>query len=336
MSDSRPAIWFPTIRTGSGSDVFTETLANSLSERGYRTGITWLPHRAEYLPWLSQRPSPPAWANVTHINSWLPTRFIPRSLPVVATTHLCVHDPVLKPYKSLAQSAYHRIWVKRLESSSLHHAHITTAVSRYTAEMTKATFGAQPVVVHNGISIAPYERPAARRHGRFRLLYVGNWSNRKGSDLLAGIMTELGSEFELLICGRTPSSLPPLPGNCTRAGHLDASALSHNYQQADALLLPTRLEGFGLVAAEAMGHGLPVIATDGSSLPEVVSNGNTGILCPTDDIAAFAAAARLLAANPARATAMGQAGRERARRLFSLTTMVDAYLNVYRECLLTN
>lgn len=67
-----PKIWFPAIRAGSGADVYTLRLSEALNKRGIRTEISWLPLRAEYAPWSVPAPEPPAWANVAHINSWLP------------------------------------------------------------------------------------------------------------------------------------------------------------------------------------------------------------------------------------------------------------------------
>ncbi|CAL1240217.1 hypothetical protein [Candidatus Methylocalor cossyra] len=72
MNPDLPKIWFPAIRAGSGADVYTLRLSEALNKRGIRTEISWLPLRAEYAPWSVPAPEPPAWANVAHINSWLP------------------------------------------------------------------------------------------------------------------------------------------------------------------------------------------------------------------------------------------------------------------------
>lgn len=103
--DSKLAIWFLTVRTGTGTDVFTERLVEGLRKRGIRAEITWLPLRAEYLPWTIAIPKPPKWATLVHVNTWLHHRFLPKSLPVnVATLHHSVHDPKLQPYKGLLRA----------------------------------------------------------------------------------------------------------------------------------------------------------------------------------------------------------------------------------------
>ena len=206
MSTSRqaPVVWFPTIRAGSGADVFTRRLAQGLHQRGIPTRITWLPHRAEYAPWLIPPPSPPAGTNIVHVNTWLPERFMPRGLPIVATMHHCVHDPQFSPYKSGLQAFYHRVWIKPMERVVLRRANRVAAVSHYTAQRTLAAFDIPDItVIHNGIDLDGAFRPAGRSapHTPFRLLYVGNWSKRKGAELLRPIMRSLGAGFELRYTG---------------------------------------------------------------------------------------------------------------------------------------
>lgn len=336
-----PAVWFPAIRAGSGTDVFTERLAEGLGQRGLRAEITWLPHRAEYAPWTISPLKPPPWANIAHVNTWLHQRFIPPDLPLVATMHLCVHDPALAPYKSRTQALYHRLWVKRLEQKVLALAQRVVAVSRYAEERTNAAFSPREIeVIHNGIDLDTF-RPAQEKetHHPFRLLYVGNWSSRKGADLLAPIMARIGSDFELrYAANRYPAGQPQgFPAGCRPLGRLATpQAMARAYHEVDALLFPTRLEGFGLVALEAQACGLPVIASRGSSLPEVVADGETGLLCPQDDVAAFAAAARRLATDTSLWRHMSQAARARVEARFGIDAMIDRYIALYRAALDTS
>jgi glycosyltransferase involved in cell wall biosynthesis len=81
---------------------------------------------------------------------------------------------------------------------------------------------------------------------------------------------------------------------------------------------------------EAMGCGLPVIAASSSSLPEVVADGQTGLLCPVDDVAAFVAAARRLQSDAGLWRTMRLAARERAVARFSEAQQVQRYLDHYR------
>ena len=99
-------------------------------------------------------------------------------------------------------------------------------------------------------------------------------------------------------------------------------------QRADALVHPVRWEGFGLAVLEAMLASLPVVATNVSSIPEIVADGETGLLVPPDDPWALAAAINRVLADPRN---YGQRGRERARAEFSVARMADRTLAVYES-----
>jgi glycosyltransferase involved in cell wall biosynthesis len=328
-----PAVWFPTIRAGSGTDVFTERLVEGLRRYNIRAEITWLPHHAEYAPWTVAKPKPPSWANITHINTWLSTRFFSKGMPIVATMHHCVHGSALAPYKHAAQSIYHHLWVKRLEKNVISRAEYLVAVSHFTAKATTEYFGRQDIeVIHNGIDLNAFTPDDySTFHHPFRLLYVGNWSSRKGVELLAPIMRCLGSGFVLHYTAATPTAAAP--DNMIHIGRPKNDELIRFYQESDALLFPSRLEGFGLSALEAQACGLPVIATRGSSLLEVIEDDVTGLLCPQDDIKAFATAARQFAENPELWYCMSHAARKRVETHFGLKAMVDSYVEIYRICL---
>lgn len=330
-----PAIWFPTIRTGTGTDIFTIRLAEALNQRGIRAEIAWLPHRAEYAPWTVAVPIQPAWANIVHINSWLHRRFIPSGLPLVVTLHSCVHDPSFTPYKDLVRVLYHRAWIKPCESHNLRQATTVTAVSRYTAEQARQVFGRDTIqTIYNWVDtdvFCPDRRSTP--HQPFRLLFVGKPSRRKGCDLLPDILRRLGPGFELYYTG-TPEDLgvSEIPENMIALGRFEGdAALVAAYREVDALLFPSRLEGLSLVMLEAQACGRPVIAADTSSLPEVVEHGQTGILCPVDQVESFVAAARRLRDQPDSWQRMCQAGRARATMLFGESSAVNAWINTYRR-----
>ncbi|HMB71884.1 MAG TPA: glycosyltransferase [bacterium] len=87
---------------------------------------------------------------------------------------------------------------------------------------------------------------------------------------------------------------------------------------ADLLVHPARVEGFGYAVAEAMAAGLPVVATNASSLPELVDDGVTGVLFPPEDRGALEGAVIDYLNDPEKAAAHGAAGRARAHREFRL------------------
>lgn len=334
---TEPAVWFPAIRAGSGTDVFTERLVKGLQQRGIKAGITWLPHRAEYAPWTVPVPRVPRWANIAHVNTWLHPRFIPRHLPIVATMHLCVHDPALELFKTPLQRLYHRLWIRRVEARILQRADVVTAVSRYSAERTREVFRCQNIqVIHNGVDTTTFH-PLPRSHPNtpFRLLYVGNWSERKGVGLLGPLLQRLGPDFELHYTADRNGHHRQygLPSSCRCLGRLGATELVRAYQTADALLFPSRLEGLPLTVLEAMACGLPVIAARVASLSEVVEHGVTGWLDAQSKGKEFAAACRRLAADPATWQSMRDAARRRAVQSFDVNLMVERYLKLYQALL---
>ena len=334
-----PAIWLPAVRTGTGTDVFAERLVAGLQAHGVRAEITWLPLRAEYAPWTVPIPSPPAWATVCHVNTWLHPRFIPGDLPVVATLHHAMHDPALRPYKGWLRTIYHRWWIAPIERRVLHRADRVVAVSRFVADMARRTLcDVSMQVIYNGIDTDLF-RPVTRKRQAgepFRLLYVGAWKRLKGADLLAPVMRELGQSFELHYTGGSSAGegKPGMSSNMRDLGRLSMPQVIAAMQDADALLFPSRSEGFGLVAAEAMACGLPVIGMQGTAVAEVVSNGVAGWLCRRDEVGDFVAAAHRLSAMGGQLAQMQKQARRHAVEKYSAVGMLDGYLDLYRELLI--
>ena len=104
-------------------------------------------------------------------------------------------------------------------------------------------------------------------------------------------------------------------------------------ERAEVLVHPARWEGFGLVLLEAMLASLPVVATRVSAIPEIVADGETGLLVPADDPVALAGALGQVLDDPALARRFAEAGLARARRDFSVERMATATAEVYRRAL---
>jgi glycosyltransferase involved in cell wall biosynthesis len=164
---------------------------------------------------------------------------------------------------------------------------------------------------------------------------VGNWSARKGVDLLAPIMERLGNDFVLQYTAdrngaHTRFRLPP---NSVYLGRLAGKDLVRAYQEADALLFPSRLEGLPLVPLEAMACGLPVIAANDSSLPEVVEDSITGLLLAPNAVEHFASACQGLATNLNFWRRLCVSAREKALSSFNEDALLMRYLQLYRSIL---
>lgn len=328
-----PAVWLPTIRAGTGADVFTERLCDGLNARGIRAEIAWLPHRAEYLPWTVPVPQPPAWANVVHVNSWLPKRFLPKGLPVVVTVHHLVHDPAYRPFRSPVQAAYHAMLIRPRELRAIQEADVVTTVSAYVRDTVVAFSGRTDIeVIHNWVDcdvFSPAESQGERNAGPFRLFMAGSHSRRKGVDLLPDLAEALGPGFEIRYAGG--KSAPTSPAhNVIVLGRISEAELIREYQNCDAVLSLSRYEGFGYTALEGMACGKPFFGFRSSALIEVVEDGVHGFLSDIDDIPDIAAKCRKLAESASLLKRMECAVRCRASEVFVEKISFEAYTVIYK------
>jgi glycosyltransferase involved in cell wall biosynthesis len=111
------------------------------------------------------------------------------------------------------------------------------------------------------------------------------------------------------------------------------SPVSRAFEDAAIAVVPSLGEGFGMVALEAMERARPVIASAVGGLPEIVAEGETGLVVPASDADALAEAIVALASDLPRAEAMGAAGRERALREFTPERCVERTEELYARAL---
>ena len=162
------------------------------------------------------------------------------------------------------------------------------------------------------------------------LLCVARLTPQKGVDLVVQALArvrEVEPRAVLVVLGEGPER-PQLDGEGVflpgRVGDVTPW-----YRRAELLVHPARWEGFGLALLEAMLAAKPVVATRVSSAPEIVAEGQTGLLVPPEDVGALADALLALLGDPVRAAAMGEAGLARARSEFSVTRMAERTGAVY-------
>lgn len=101
----------------------------------------------------------------------------------------------------------------------------------------------------------------------------------------------------------------------------------------DVYLMPSLWEGFGLVLLEAMSQRLPIIASNVSAIPEVIADGETGLLAPPRDVPRLAAALRMLLADAPLRRHMGLMGEDRLEEMFTAERMTDETLALYETLL---
>ncbi len=148
-----------------------------------------------------------------------------------------------------------------------------------------------------------------------------------------------GTEAQLVLVGDGPDQ----PASCATARRLGLSgrvrflgerdALSELLAPADVFVLASSEESFGLSALEAMSCGVPVVATRVGGVPEVVTDGRSGLLAPAEDKAQFAERLSQLLFDRDRARAMGRAARAEVLARFARDPIVARYEHLYRRVL---
>jgi glycosyltransferase involved in cell wall biosynthesis len=329
-------VWLPAIKGGSGVDVHTRRLTYALERRGLGATISWFSKYFQFAPLALNWVSPPPGVYIVHALSWSGFAFKRPHLPLVVTEQLDVLDPIYRPYKNTTQALFHQVMVRRFMKKSFGAASAVTAVSRATAASLAQTVNLKSVeVIPNFVDTTAFRpRNGAPQFSKtFRLLFVGNLTKRKGADLLAPIMKQLGSRFELrFTTGLRDGRVGEIAPNMISIGKLNADQeLVAAYQECDALLFPSRLEGLPIAPLEAMACAKPIIAANVSSLPEVVANGVTGILCEPSNVAQFVAACQQLADSPDKQRQFGAAARQRVEQLFSESVVVARYIALYER-----
>ena len=264
--------------------------------------------------------------------------------PLVTTVHHLTTDPDLQPYSTLAQRLFYRLVESRYDWWSIRSADAVVCVSRYTQQQVARTYGyTNTTIIYDGIDTDVFVPPPdlkrrddglPDRGGRIRLLFVGNRTRRKGFDLLPGILDRLPEAYVLYYTSgfQGIDEGPPHP-RMVPIGAPDRDGLVAAYQSCDMLLAPSRLEGFGIVQAEALACGRPVVTTRISALPEVVDHDQSGFLCPRDDVDAYAEAVRRLGEDEALRRRFGEYGREKVVRSFGLEQLGRGFLELYDRLL---
>lgn len=234
----------------------------------------------------------------------------------------------LRIRKTLARRVYARGMAAKL------------AVSQAVADHYGAALGLGRIdVVPNPIDLAAIDaaRPAPREaDGRLHVVLPGRLVAEKGHmDLVAALRDPRLADLPLAITfaghGKLEAALQAatadLPQPVTITGSLDNASFLNVLASADIVVAPSRFEGFGLTALEAMALSKPVIATTAGGLPEVL--GNTGQLVPVGDVAALASEIAALVDDPDARNALGTAARARAEAAFGLPAIATRLTGIY-------
>jgi glycosyltransferase involved in cell wall biosynthesis len=204
----------------------------------------------------------------------------------------------------------------------LRRARLVVAASHALAEEARALGAREVRVIPSGVDL-PAE--VGNEASPPELLYAGRLSAEKGVLELV----EAAGGLNLVVAGDGPLR-DRVPG---ALGMLPHAQLEERYRRAAVVVCPSRREGFGVVCAEAMAHGKPVVATSVGGLRDLVIDGETGFLVPPRDPAALRAACERLLADADLRGRLGAAGRARVGERFSWQAATDATLQAYVDAL---
>jgi len=205
-------------------------------------------------------------------------------------------------------------------------------------------------MIHNGVEIDRYKVEERTPHDGFRMLLAGRLVPAKGQDeaieALKCLAEENITDVELFLAGDAPSyegrdyskklaALVRTYGLEKKVHFLgEVEDLPELRKSMDAELVCSWCEAFGRVTVEAMCAGLPVIGTNAGGTPDVLENEKTGFLYEAHDVKSFADRIKWLHDHPEKAREMGERGRVRAQRLFSIERCTGNISNVINESIL--
>lgn len=243
-------------------------------------------------------------------------------------------------------------WTRRLYNREVD-AVVAISEGVRAALIASGVAPARITVVPSGVDAARFAPTVERRieararfglgDDAFVLATVGVLEERKGHDLLLDALAALRAPALRLVVAGTGSRAAWLAERARTLGlvpHVQFLGPLDDVvpvlAAADALVMPSRHEGLGVAALEAMAAGLPVVASGVGGLPDAVRDGETGLLVPPGDPAALATAIARLAADRDAARAFGAAGAARVRARFTIAAMAEGTLAVYRRLAATH
>ena len=348
-----------------GGQTATDDLARTLQAAGHRVRAVYAgrasgespPYSVHWVP-FHDRPALTAFrvargaarllaeepADLVH-STGFEGAWLPASPPRVATLHqpdlpAWAPPPWNRPARRLLYLRRHTRFA--LERRSLRRAASVVFTSAHIQRLADAR--GYPVrrgiVIPNGVDPRVFSPAPRRDDGPPIVLFVGRFDDQKGIDVLLEAWRRMDGEAELRLAGagwkeaeyRDLASRLGL-SRVVFEGHVPRGRVPALLAQARLLVLPSRYENFPLSLLEAMSCAVPVVTTRVGGIPEMVADGETGLLVAPGDPEALAAALRRLVGDPALARRLGDAGRRAIETTYSWEAVATRIVDLYGEVL---
>ena len=256
--------------------------------------------------------------------------------PVILTTHSDLGRPSLR--KSFFDAAVSRLTVKSADVVIAVSYHEKKVLERLGVEETAIR------VIPNGVDLGYLPRRRGRTGGRRTILYVGRLDfEQKGVDVLlravSKLVRERGFDVNLKLVGPDWGDLGravsiakelQIQDSVEYLGVLPTEAIVDEMSSADVLALPSRFEPFGIAILEAMAAGLPVVASAVGGVPEVIVDGENGLLSEPGDATSLSGQISRILLDPEYGEKLAGSAR-RSVREYSWPNVASRVLSVYSE-----
>ncbi len=289
---------------------------------------------------LARLPRAVQWADLVHVTGTynmptLPAFILARALgkPVVWSPRGALQataDWADAPNLPIKRAFEHLANLLRPRGTVLH----VTAAQEADHSMQRL-HGIAHAVIPNAVDV-PRNLPARQRDGSTcRLMFLSRLHPKKGLETLFDAMARLPSRFALDIYGTGDAAYARAlqrradlsNGRIRMHGHVEGKAKAAAFAKADQFVLPSHSENFGIVVAEALAHGVPVLTTQATPWQDLERQGCGRCI----DLARSDLAAEIAALAERDLALLGERGRAWVQRDFSTAAMVDAFEGLYRN-----
>ncbi len=253
--------------------------------------------------------------------------FSPKRPKIIYCAHGWSFNMEISPYKKklLAQIEKTLSWKTDLIINISRFEHDSACANKLPIE--------KMILVHSGVrpSQEAAEPALSLDKDYINLLFVGRFDRPKGLDILLRFFVKYELDnIKLYLLGESvlDNCEINIPPGVVNLGWVDQEEMDSYYLSFDVVIMPSRWEGFGLVAIEAMRNGKPVIASNRGSLPEIVSHGINGLIFDLEDEPGLAAL--LQGMDKKVLQKMGQNAYKTYKERFSSQRMNEAIIKVYQ------